>query len=343
MFERNMRPRQFPIVLLGPMGNTQLAPTGKLAYSEHLPNIHIAVDACRQLLRSDGSKLDPVAFWAERIATGGIAHQVFFDIDRADMAIVDISSRSPNVFYEIALVHALGLPIFLIDYNEPINDIPHYLKDQKIIQVGDFLPNELTAALHDAFRRLDPGLRLNPITNFYTVPLVDASAASGLATGYFYNFVSKVIADGSGFLSRMSRRKGSEGITQLAVVRPTAVQQHDQARQEMEQIPGFREHIYRDSDEDNARSYAFKSAGSFIIDYPTPLDSITASTSYIKIKRLLKQFPSGDADLPSRLDEKLISTFMNTLVHLAEETPGSNPSKLQILSVQELTARFRPS
>src|SRR5438552_4071941 len=43
-----------------------------------------------------------------------IPSDVFSRIDSADLVIADVSKRSPNVYYELAHAHALGLPTILV-------------------------------------------------------------------------------------------------------------------------------------------------------------------------------------------------------------------------------------
>lgn len=54
-------------------------------------------------------------------ATGNITAQVLQEIATADLVIADLSGHNPNVFYELALRHALNLPIIqIIARGEPI-------------------------------------------------------------------------------------------------------------------------------------------------------------------------------------------------------------------------------
>jgi hypothetical protein len=47
-----------------------------------------------------------------------IPRAVFSAIDLSDLVIADISSRSPNVLYELAFAHALGINTMLIDIDD---------------------------------------------------------------------------------------------------------------------------------------------------------------------------------------------------------------------------------
>ena len=67
---------------------------------------------------------------------------MFSKLDTADLVIFNITPRidetntSPNVFYELGLVHALGLP-YLIVVQEG-NEVPFYLKSTRYYEVKDF-------------------------------------------------------------------------------------------------------------------------------------------------------------------------------------------------------------
>ena len=47
-------------------------------------------------------------------ARDDIVRAVFPHIFHCDLAIADISSGSPNVYYELAMLHSLGVPVILL-------------------------------------------------------------------------------------------------------------------------------------------------------------------------------------------------------------------------------------
>lgn len=63
------------------------------------------------------------------------SHPILEDIQRlikeSDLILCDMSTRNPNVFYELGLAHAIGKPVILVSNN--IDDIPFDLKHIRTI------------------------------------------------------------------------------------------------------------------------------------------------------------------------------------------------------------------
>ncbi|HAS82203.1 MAG TPA: hypothetical protein DCS43_05890 [Verrucomicrobia bacterium] len=68
---------------------------------------------------------------AEIFATGKIMDQVWRGINSAKVLVAELTSRNPNVFYELGLAHALKKPVVLISSNE--NDVPFDLHHIRVI------------------------------------------------------------------------------------------------------------------------------------------------------------------------------------------------------------------
>lgn len=73
----------------------------------------------------------PVRADAEIFGTGKIMDQVWSGIRRAKVLVAELTSRNPNVFYELGLAHALKKPVVLISSNE--GDVPFDLKHIRVI------------------------------------------------------------------------------------------------------------------------------------------------------------------------------------------------------------------
>lgn len=73
-----------------------------------------------------------VGAYAERvdkqIFTEGILERIFNQICKADVVVADMTTRNPNVFYEVGYAHALGKIVFLL--TQSAADIPFDLKNQ---------------------------------------------------------------------------------------------------------------------------------------------------------------------------------------------------------------------
>jgi hypothetical protein len=75
--------------------------------------------------------LHPVRADAEIFATGKIMDQVWRGIREARVLVAELTSKNPNVFYELGLAHAQEKPVVLIASNE--EDVPFDLRHIRVI------------------------------------------------------------------------------------------------------------------------------------------------------------------------------------------------------------------
>jgi hypothetical protein len=68
-----------------------------------------------------------------------ITGDIWKSINEARFIIADLTSRNPNVFYELGLAHALNKPVILLSQN-PSEDVPFDLREIRYIQYD---PNNL--------------------------------------------------------------------------------------------------------------------------------------------------------------------------------------------------------
>ena len=68
---------------------------------------------------------------ADIFGTGKIMEQIWSGINAAKVLVAELTSRNPNVFYELGLAHALQKPVVLVSSNEP--DVPFDLKHIRVI------------------------------------------------------------------------------------------------------------------------------------------------------------------------------------------------------------------
>lgn len=90
--------------------------------------------------------LRPVRADDEIFATGKIIDQVWSGINAASVLVAELTTRNPNVFYELGLAHALRKPVVLISSNE--EDVPFDVRHIRVIyyDVNDpFWGEKLTA------------------------------------------------------------------------------------------------------------------------------------------------------------------------------------------------------
>ena len=68
---------------------------------------------------------------ADIFGTGKIIDQIWSGINSAKVLVAELTSRNPNVFYELGLAHALDKPVVLISSNS--EDVPFDLKHIRVI------------------------------------------------------------------------------------------------------------------------------------------------------------------------------------------------------------------
>lgn len=75
--------------------------------------------------------LRPVRADADIFATGKIMDQVWSGINAAKVLIAELTTRNPNVFYELGLAHAMKKPVVLVSAKE--EDVPFDLQHIRVI------------------------------------------------------------------------------------------------------------------------------------------------------------------------------------------------------------------
>lgn len=75
--------------------------------------------------------LKPVRADADIFGTGKIMDQVWEGINTAKVLVAELTSRNPNVFYELGLAHALKKPVVLVSSRE--EDVPFDLHHIRVI------------------------------------------------------------------------------------------------------------------------------------------------------------------------------------------------------------------
>jgi len=75
--------------------------------------------------------LTPVRADTDIFGTGKIIDQIWIGLKRAKVLVAELTSRNPNVLYELGLAHALHKPVVLISSNE--NDVPFDVRHVRVI------------------------------------------------------------------------------------------------------------------------------------------------------------------------------------------------------------------
>ncbi len=68
---------------------------------------------------------------AEIFGTGKIIDQIWRGIRNADVLVAELTTKNPNVFYELGLAHALEKPVVLVSSNQ--DDVPFDLRHIRVI------------------------------------------------------------------------------------------------------------------------------------------------------------------------------------------------------------------
>jgi hypothetical protein len=94
---------------------------------------------------------------ADIFATGKIMDQVWAGINAAKVLVAELTSRNPNVFYELGIAHALKKPVVLVSSNEA--DVPFDVRHIRVIYYdvndphwGDKLTNKVAENIVSALK-----------------------------------------------------------------------------------------------------------------------------------------------------------------------------------------------
>jgi hypothetical protein len=179
----------FDIFVIGPMrrgaGDAVTVPT----------HTQVVKAAVHEIVRRH-ALLDVTVTAPDDLQGSTIATDVFSRLDAAELVVADLSERSPNVFYELAFVDALGVATILI--SDDTADVPFYFQPRRVHRLPAITRERVMAAIEGQIVSAVRGdgehdLFPNPLRDFYQAPVVDISAAAGLAVGYYVNFVLDVI------------------------------------------------------------------------------------------------------------------------------------------------------
>lgn len=128
---------------------------------------------------------------------GRIMRQVIKRLDQADIVVADITGSNPNVFYELGIRHALGLPYVVVTED---NVVPFDIREYRFekLDINSIIParERIRPALEAAHQQVvDDTLPGNPVTDYYKAAMTEISPAPGLALGYYNNFIARVVRD----------------------------------------------------------------------------------------------------------------------------------------------------
>lgn len=251
---------------------------------------------------------------------------IFGQIDTCDLLVADLSEFNPNVVYEVAFAHSLGIPCAYLRFDAEDqasdNDIRHYFKFTLIPTVSE--EQLATGRNADLDRQLDGLFSGRPesgetiLSDYYTgVAPVDAEFVRGLAEGYWRNFLKNVLrydpdkefAAAQADPNRQAKDYRKHSIRILipdTFERPDA----DVKRAAEGQFGNSSVKLSSNSmDRDQFISNAETSDAPFFFDVPTTLLTITQSSKYSKVDKA-DYFDTYDRD---RLTDRMARRFAASL------------------------------
>jgi hypothetical protein len=170
--------------IIGPMNDALLNRQARLR--------RLADEIIRPLLQEED--------WVLRVITpydidgvGLIMDNVIAAIDHADLVIADLTDNNPNVFYELAIAHSLGRPTIMVKEDDGSNisfDVRAFSYIRIDLTNRERSINSLRQPVRTIKRQSENfAIQSNPVTNFYRNPITNISPATGLAQGFYENFV----------------------------------------------------------------------------------------------------------------------------------------------------------
>lgn len=331
---------EFSIFAIGPMGRDKDF-AGRVSFDDHLNNIKRAVlKICQEIEATDLSRRFRVETAYDNDLGNDIIRFVLPRIDGADLGIADISGRSPSVMYELSLMHCLGIPVLILDYDPYPQryETPIYLRNALAVLVDDFAQDELEKKLRPRIiATLNPSpvdlqATTNEITKFYNdVALVDVAASAGLATGQFYNFLQYVLEVG-GVLSQSYDPE----LRELVIIRPNSIRDARGTNTRISRaLPELKSMNYKIARHPRG-SVIFDYIGNQIVDYPTPLNSLPLSPRYQRLASLVQ---SADAPALRKLEDRMIESYIQSLRHTARKEMNVDETKLRFMTEDEFIAQ----
>lgn len=318
--------KKFEIFIIGPMGEDKDNPEEESTpISKHVGNIKLALQSIRDDVAPSGEIID---IYAPTDGMSDIEAYVFNRIDSADLAIADITARSPSVMYELSFFHALGTPIIILDDKErKKEDIPFYLKGANILRIKDFEVETLSEALRLRLLAFfnennDQDFSENPIRKFYSAPLVEAAGASAVGRGYYWNLIDPVINAGFGVIASHT----NENLGKLKIVKPSEnfvinedLKRYGEIAARWNNGESLEEHEWNINYAGRSRGVKAYKIGNNIYDYPRTIGSLERSP---RLRRVTGKKKPGDAARVSedrlaaareRVSSQLVRYFLEVL------------------------------
>lgn len=331
----------FDVFIIGPMGNSKNDPhESKTPISQHMQNIREALLIALAKFKNPGE----FNIYSPTDNGNDIEGYVFSQIDNSELAVADISGRSPSVMYELAYFHALGTPVILIDdLDNRGSSIPFYLRGIIVVRSKFDIPSlveSLTERLNIFFnghKRQD--FTTNPITKFYGAPLVEISGATTIARSYFRNLISGFLNINSGVINDYP----DDAISHLCVVRPANDLQinadlkdfSDCIRKRLGVAAGSKEKAWDIRMGGRTRTITAYLVDQVAYDFPRTIGALSNSPRLSRLKRT-----PALADVRSKIERALIDRFFEEIVTMTDSDDSLFSDKLEIITFNEFRQRM---
>ncbi|MAQ94053.1 MAG: hypothetical protein CMM84_11080 [Rhodothermaceae bacterium] len=339
--------RRLDILVLGPMGEDEAGPTSTLPIRDALVAL-LAEDEARALLDERAIVSTNVRV-PEGQSQAEIVENVLSLLDTADLVVFNLTPKESNpdranVFYELGLVHALGIPSMAVVLDGAA--VPFYAWTMSQSRVPDFevatLADALRAPLRDFLRR-DVSFVNDRVSQFYrNVPIVNISAAVGLAAGYYFNFLARLISEG-GFLGHYPN-----AYRHVVYVRPSSLETTYQADQERLRRALGEEGLTLEKGSldavpsDNKGPLWYDHVGDVVVDIPRAIYPLRRSP---RLLSFLARRPSSAAQTEAyeqrlqQIGESLLSDVENALRYqVREDGPRVRSEILHYTTIAEAPA-----
>lgn len=358
----------FDIFIGGPMGNTNPDGCG-LTFNSHMERLAEVLGEIIDEINDDLSTLQQRASLLNPLSQslGEITDRVLGMIEQSELGIFVISSSSPSAMYELTLMHCLGKPVIPIAFSEEktrslhlngiteARSLPFYLRGTYSILLNDFGTSELKEKLAPIVR-IAAGLdnasfdaESNPVTKFYGLPLLDISATTGLAVGYFVNFLQYQIKYRKSVFSMRDDLKKfvvlvPQTLDEVGGMLDVLSKRAEAAGHKVERIREKDGRVAVAADEQIRGEVILDSIGPYVVDVPAPLKVQKSSPRFVKLldEEAKARTPEKLNEVrvrKKRLEKAMIDKFFGTLRRMSKGADYAT-SRLEFLTIDELMERL---
>jgi hypothetical protein len=112
-----------------------------MPFANEYDSIYAAItEACR------GTGVEPIRA-DELLQPGPIINQILGAIDDADFVLADVTSKNPNVLYEVGLAHCTRKPTLLLAAQEAVAELPFDIRHNRVVVYDRKDPSALSRAI----------------------------------------------------------------------------------------------------------------------------------------------------------------------------------------------------